>query len=255
MLLTRVIPCLLLDNGALIKTIRFDERLYVGDPANAVRIFSEKEVDELVVLDISATAGQRPPDYALIERLAGECFMPLAYGGGITSVRDAETIFRLGVEKVILNTAAIEKADLVRELAGRFGSQAVVVAVDARRAQDGSYHAYIRNGKVPTGFTPAALAERMCAEGAGEIFINSIDNDGTMEGYDLELIKQVTQAVSVPVIACGGAGKISDFGAAVNKAGATAVAAGSMVVFFGRNRAVLINFPNRKQLEKALMNG
>ncbi len=253
MLIPRVIPCLLLRNGTLVKTIRFQNASYVGDPTNAIRIYNEKEVDEIIVLDITATMEGKAPSMDVIETFANECFMPLAYGGGIREQQQIKDILRLGVEKVVLNTIAYEKPDFVRAAADSAGSQAIVVSIDAKRKTDGGYQVFARGGREATGRDPLAYAEEMQRAGAGEIFLNSIDQDGTMEGYDLPLVKRVAAAVDIPVIACGGAGKVADFGLAVKEAGASAVAAGSMVVYFGRNRAVLVSFPRRKELEKVLL--
>lgn len=252
MLTTRVMPCLLLRNGALVKTIRFQNPGYVGDPTNAIKIYNEKEVDELVVLDIAATVEGRPPALKVIEMFASECFMPVAYGGGLNRVDDVAEVFRLGIEKVVINSQAIRQPAFIRELSDRFGAQAIVVSIDARRKPAGGYEVWTHGGRTPTGLEPRAFAEQVSSLGAGEILLTSIDQDGTMEGYDLELLRQVTAAVDVPVIACGGAGKVADFGRAVKEGGASAVAAGSMVVYFGRNRAVLINFPSKRELGRVL---
>lgn len=252
MLTTRVMPCLLLKDGALVKTIQFKNPSYVGDPTNAIKIYNEKEVDELVVLDITATIEKNAPPLRVIEHFANECFMPVAYGGGLNKMEDVKKIFRMGIEKVVINSHAIERPDFVREVSDCFGAQAVVVSIDAKRKPEGGYEVYIHGGRTPTGENPAAFAKKMQDAGAGEIFLNSIDQDGTMQGYDVDLIKSVAAAVEIPVIACGGAGRATDFGSAVKEGGASAVAAGSMVVYFGRNRAVLINFPNKRELAKVL---
>ena len=252
MLKTRAIPCLLLKDAALVKTIRFENPSYVGDPGNAIRIYNEKEVDELIFVDITAGIEGRPPAFDLIERLAAECFMPLAYGGGITSVVQMRELFRRGVEKAAVNSAAIANPGLIREAAGEFGNQAIVVSIDAARLADGSYEVRTAGGRQSSGMDPRSWAEAAAALGAGEILLTSIDRDGTMEGYDLELIRQVSGAVDIPVIACGGAGKVAHLGEAVREGGAAAVAMGSMVVYFGRNRAVLISFPSRRELARTL---
>ncbi len=252
MLKTRAIPCLLLKDAALVKTIRFENPSYVGDPGNAIRIYNEKEVDELIFVDITAGIEGRPPAFDLIERLAAECFMPLAYGGGITSVVQMRELFRLGVEKAVVNSAAIANPELIREAAGEFGNQAIVVSIDAARLADGSYEVRTAGGRQSSGMDPRSWAETAAALGAGEILLTSIDRDGTMEGYDVELIRQVSGAVDIPVIACGGAGKVAHLGEAVREGGAAAVAMGSMVVYFGRNRAVLISFPSRRELARTL---
>jgi cyclase len=245
-------PCLLLSSGGgLVKTVGFKNPTYVGDPVNAVNIFNQKEVDEVIVLDITATVERRPPPFQLISEIATECFMPLTYGGGVRSLEDMERLYRSGVEKVALNTAAAEDPQLVRAAAGRFGTQAVVASIDARRKRRG-YRVCTNAGRRELRASPAEHAVEAERQGAGEILLTSIDRDGTYEGYDTELIRSVTSRVNVPVVACGGAGRIEDFRLAVDEGGASAVAAGSMVVFHGRNRAVLINFPARAELERVL---
>jgi cyclase len=245
-------PCLLLRGTALVKTVRFRNPSYIGDPINTVRIFNEKEVDELVVLDITAAAENRPPDFSLIEEIATECFMPFTYGGGIRNLDDLVRIQSLGVEKVIINSYAAENPNFISEAAAQVGSQAVVVSIDARKKVLGGYEVYSHGGTNRAKADPVTFARLMEDRGAGEILLTSIDRDGTMSGYDLELISRVTNAVGVPVIACGGAGSLSDFDQAVNQAGASAVAAGSMVVYQGENRAVLINFPSESELDSVL---
>jgi imidazole glycerol-phosphate synthase subunit HisF len=252
MLKTRVMPCLLLRNRGLVKTIHFKDPSYVGDPINTIRIFNEKEVDELILLDITATAENKKPNFSLIFEVASECFMPLTYGGGIRSVDDAKKIISLGVEKIAINSFAFEKPDFIRELADLFGSQSIIVSIDAKKNWLGKYTVHSNAGKLSTRYTPIEWAVYMEKIGAGEILLTSIDRDGTFEGYDIALIEQVALAVNVPVIACGGAGKIEDFTEAVVKGNASAVAAGSMVVYQGKNRAVLINFPARQELATAL---
>jgi cyclase len=250
MLLTRFMPCLLLLNGSLVKTVRFRDPAYIGDPINAIRIYNELEVDELVFLDIMATVEGRRPPFAVLEEIASECFMPVAYGGGLGTLDDIRTVFRLGVEKVVLNTCAILDAGLVRKAALRFGSQSIVASIDAKRTA-ASLEVFTHGGRQATGRRPSDVARDMAEAGAGEIFLNSIDRDGTMQGYDLELIRSVVEAVGIPVIACGGAGTVEHLGAAIKQGGAAAVAAGSMVVYFGRNRAVLINVPEKEELDAA----
>ncbi len=252
MLRTRVIPCLLLKGEGLVKTVRFKDPIYVGDPINAIRIFNDKEVDELVFLDIMASREGRGPALHAIRDFASECFMPVGYGGGIRSVHDARTILMLGIEKVILNTAALKQPQLVADLSREFGAQAVVVSIDVRRKLLGGYEVMAAGGTEKTGLKPVDHARRMVELGAGEILLNSIDRDGTQTGYDLPLVRSVTEAVSVPVVACGGAGSLDHFAQAVNEAGASAVAAGSMFVFHGKHRAVLISYPARDDLERQL---
>jgi imidazole glycerol-phosphate synthase subunit HisF len=250
-LATRVMPCLLLRNASLVKTIKFRDPSYVGDPLNAIRIYNEKEVDELVILDITATIEGKLPSYRIIAEIATECFMPVAYGGGIRSLEHVERIFEFGIEKVAINSGAVELPDLVTQAATHFGSQSIVVSIDAQRGRFGGYETYIRGGRQKVGMDPVAAARRAETLGAGEILLTAMHRDGTMQGYDLELIQRVTEAVGVPVIACGGAGRVGHFREAVG-AGASAVAAGAMVVYHGPHRAVLINFPSRSELEQVL---
>ncbi len=252
MLTTRIIPCLLLKGQGLVKTFKFRNPKYVGDPINAVKIFNDKEVDELIFLDIEATVEGRRPPIKLISEIASECFMPLSYGGGLRDLDEIKTIFNLGVEKVIINSYAIENPDFVREVSRRYGNQSIVVAVDVKRNSFGKYEIFSLGGRKKTKLNLLDHLKEMEKVGAGEIFLNSIDRDGTMEGYDIEMIKRVTEAVSIPVIACGGAGKVLDFADAVVKGGASAVAAGSMFVFHGKHRAVLITYPSVQKLEEAL---
>jgi cyclase len=253
MLKTRVIPCLLLKGQGLVKTVKFKNPKYVGDPINAVKIFNDKEVDELIFLDIEATVEGRRPPMKLISEIASECFMPLSYGGGLRDLDDIRTVFNLGVEKVIINSYAIENPDFVREASRHYGSQSIVIAIDVRKNLSEKYEVFAQGGKKKTNLHLTEHARKMEKMGAGEIFLNSVDRDGLMEGYDIEMIKRVTEAVSIPVIACGGAGKVSDFGEAVIRGGASAVAAGSMFVFHGKHRAVLITYPSIQELEKALL--
>lgn len=241
----------MLNGSGLVKTIKFKSPVYIGDPINTMKIFNEKEVDEIVLLDITATNEKREPDYKRIKGIVSEAFMPIGYGGGINKITQIEKIFKLGVEKVILNTAAILDPSLIARAAEIFGSQSIVISVDVKNDFWGRRGVYTHSGckKQRTGLIPyLKIAE---ASGAGEIFINSIDNDGTMEGYDIELIRQVSENVSVPVIACGGAGNLLDFARAI-EAGASAVAAGAMFVFQGIYRAVLISYPEYSELEKLL---
>lgn len=252
MLRTRVIPCLLLRGEGLVKTTRFKEPRYVGDPINAIRIFNDKEVDELILLDITASREGRGPALGAIRDFSSECFMPVGYGGGIRSLSDAREVLALGIEKIVLNTMALRRPELVAEISREFGAQAVVVSIDVRRKLLGGYEVMAAGGTEKTGLAPVEHAKRMVELGAGEIFLNAIDRDGTGSGYDIALLRSVAQAVSVPLIACGGAGSLADFGAAVREGHASAVAAGSMFVFHGKHRAVLISYPTRAELERAL---
>jgi cyclase len=241
----------LLHGGGLVKTVRFKQPSYVGDPINAVRIFNEREVDELAFLDITATRERREPPFDRVRDIAGECFMPVCYGGGIRTVEHARRLFALGIEKVLINTAAEEVPALVTDTAADFGSQSVMVGVDVGRDWLGRSRVYTRGGTRNTGREPIEYAREMADRGAGEIFLNVIDRDGTMAGFDLELVSAVSRAVSIPLIACGGAGSVADLSAAI-AAGASAVAAGSLFVFAGPRRAVLINYPSAAELRAAV---
>ena len=248
MLSVRVMPCLLLRRRGLVKTVKFKDAAYVGDPINTVRIFNEMEVDELVFLDINASPENKVPQFNLVEEIANECFMPFAYGGGLRNVEDIQRLFELGAEKAVLNTAAFKNPALVTEAARRFGSQSVIVSIDARRNLFGRPQVHINGGRENTKLDPADYARRMVQAGAGEILITSIDRDGTFTGYDLELTSRVADAVNVPVIACGGAGSLPDLQKAVLEGHAAAVAAGSLFVYQGPHRAVLVNYPKPEKL-------
>lgn len=243
----RVIPVLLIHDGDLVKTTKFKKPAYVGDPINAVRIFNEKEIDEIVVLDIDATREGRGPDFEKIAGIASEAFIPLAYGGGITTLDEVSALFYLGVEKVVFNNAAYKTPNLLRKAADMVGSQSIVASIDIKKNLLGQSRVCINNGQKLTGENPVDYAKKMEENGAGEIFLNSIDRDGTYEGYDLTLIERVSRAVSIPVIACGGASSIGDFISAVQH-GASAVAAGSMFVFQRPHQAVLISYPTQPEL-------
>lgn len=248
MLRPRIIPCLLIHRGGLVKTIGFAQPTYVGDPINAVKIFNEKEVDELIFLDITATPEGRTPSFERVRDIASECFMPMCYGGGVRSLEHARQLFNLGVEKVALNTAAAETPVLITELANAFGNQSIIVGVDVKRDWLGRPRVFTHCGTKNTGRSPVEYVREMEERGAGEILLNSVDRDGTMAGFDAELIREVTQAVQVPVVACGGAGSVAHLGAAV-AAGASGVAAGSLFVFTGPHRAVLISYPSVAELQ------
>jgi cyclase len=248
----RVIPVLLLHKQGLIKSEKFKNYRYVGDPINAVKIFNEKEVDELAIIDIDATKEKRKPDLQKIKEIASEAFMPLSYAGGITSVDEVKEILFNGIEKVIINKAALTNPDLIKRIADRFGSQSVVVSIDVKKNMWGKYKVYSDNGRTNTNLDPVEFAKQVAAAGAGEILLNSIDRDGTYQGYDIEILKKVTSAVNIPVIACGGAGAISDFSLAVKEGQASAVAAGSFFVFQRPHNAVLISYPSIKELKKNL---
>ena len=249
MLRTRVIPCLLLKGNGLVKTIKFKNPTYIGDPINAIKIFNDKEVDELVFLDITATQEKRGPNFKILSEIATECFMPVGYGGGISNLSEIEQLFNLGIEKVILNSCAFSQPDLLTQAINIFGSQSIVVSMDVKKHWITRKQAvYTMNGKQNTNFSPRDYAKKMEDVGVGEIILNSIDLDGTMSGYDYELIKAVSSEVKIPIVALGGAGSLEDLGKA-KSAGASAVSAGSLFVFQKAHRAVLITYPNKKEIE------
>jgi cyclase len=250
-LIPRVIPTLSLADEQFVKTIRFDDPRYVGDPVNVIDLFNRFEVDEIVLLEIRATVEGRHPPFALLEELAAECWVPLTYGGAVRSVDDARTILGLGIEKVILGTAAADDPILISGVAETFGSQAVVVAVDARARPPGGWDVVVESGRRVVGRDPADYARTAAGLGAGEVLVTAVERDGTMVGYDVGLVRTVVDAVDVPVIACGGAGSRSHLVEPI-RAGASAVAAGSLFVFRGPGGGVLINFPERRQLEGLL---
>jgi cyclase len=247
----RVIPMLLLSDGGLVKTVNFGKRRYIGDPINAVRIFNEKEVDELVLLDIDATAEGREPQFAEVEEILSEAFMPVGYGGGITSLQQIERLFKLGVEKIVLNSVLAHNPQLLTEASRAFGSQSIVASMDVKRDMIGRRLAYTHAGRRRLSGDPMELLRRWQDLGAGELVVNSIDRDGTRQGMDLDFIAKASAAVDVPVVAVGGAGEPSHLVAAL-RAGASAVAAGSMFVFHGVHQAVLISYIDRSDF--ALLN-
>jgi cyclase len=247
MLRPRVIPCLLVRRGGLVKTRKFTDDKYVGDPINAVRIFNEKEADELIVLDIDASVERREPDYAMIAHLAEECRMPLCYGGGVTSVDQAKRIMSLGVEKVALSSGALARPTLISEMAEQVGRQSVVVVLDVKKTFLGRYRVFTNNGKKDTGRSPIDCAKEFERLGAGEVVLNSIDFDGSMTGYDLVLARELRAAVHVPITLLGGAGSFADLTAAAQSLGIVGLAAGSLFVFKGPYRAVLISYLSHAQ--------
>jgi len=252
MIRPRVIPALLLKGQGLVKTTKFKDPRYLGDPINIVRIFNDKEVDELIFLDITATNEQRRPPFEMLGKITSECFMPLGYGGGIRSMDDIKALLSLGVEKVILNTIAVETPGFVKEAAEFAGSQAIVVSMDVKRGLLGKQEVMTHSGRTGTGMDPVRHAQEMENRGAGELFINSIDRDGMMQGYDLDLIRRVSDSVQIPVVACGGAGNVQHLAEAIRQGGASAAAAGSMFVFHGPLRGVLISYPSQEELRKVL---
>jgi cyclase len=253
MLFPRIIPCLLVHNRGLVKTVKFKNPKYVGDPINAVKIFNEKEVDELMVLDIDATACKHEPDYKMIANLAFECRMPLCYGGGIRTAKQAQQIFSLGVEKIAISSVAVESPGIITEIANRVGNQSVVVVLDIKKRQtDDKYEVWTHNGTKNTGRNCAEFAVEAEKAGAGEVVLNSIDNDGTMKGYDRQLIRSVREAINIPLTVLGGAGSLDDLGSLIQEHGIIGAAAGSLFVFKGRFRAVLINYPTPAEKEDLL---
>jgi cyclase len=253
MLKSRITPCLLVHNKGLVKTVQFKEGKYVGDPINAVRIFNEKEVDELIVLDIDATVNGSEPNYKMIENLASECRMPLCYGGGVKTAKQAERILSLGVEKVAISSAAIENPEIITEIAEQAGSQSVIIVLDVKKKRFGSrYDVLTHNGTKNTKLCPFELVGRMENLGVGEFIINSIDQDGVMKGYDQSLIQNIHETINVPMTALGGAGSLDDIKALVQKHGIIGAAAGSLFVFKGVYKAVLINYPNPKTKQQLL---
>jgi len=244
MLYPRIIPCLLVHNKGLIKTVKFKDYKYVGDPINAVKIFNEKEVDELIVLDIDATTHNLEPDYKMIENLAIECRMPFCYGGGIKTLKQAQRIFSLGVEKIAVSSIAIINPKIITEMAECVGNQSVVVVIDVKKKTFGNnYEIWTHNAKFNTGLDPIIFAMQMEKARCGEIVVNSIDNDGLMKGYDMHLIQKIRDAVSIPMTVLGGAGSMDDIGTVIKNHGVIGVSAGSQFVFKGKFRAVLINYP------------
>ena len=240
----RVIPVLLLNNDRLVKTIKFKRPKYIGDPLNAVKIFNDKEVDELIILDIAA----KEPNFHIIEEIATECFMPLTYGGAINSLEHINKLFSIGIEKISLNSLLHFKPNLITEAINQYGSQSIVASIDVKRNIFGKYSVYTKSGSLNTQKEPINFAIQMEDLGVGEIFLNSIDRDGTMEGYDLDLISNITSKINIPLIACGGSGCLEHMKKAINIGKASAVAAGSMFVYHGRHNAVLINYPNQIEI-------
>lgn len=248
MLRPRIIPSLLVHDNGLVKTVNFKNPKYVGDPINAVRIFNEKEVDELAIFDIDATVLGREPNYSLIERLASQSMMPLCYGGGVKTVEQAQRIFSLGIEKIALSSAVLQNPKLITEISDRVGAQSVIVVLDVKKKLLGGYEVYTNNGKKATGVNPFKFVEEAQKLGAGEIVINSIDRDGLMKGYDLDLIAKVREKITLPMTVLGGAGSLEDIEKVIDQHGVVGVAAGSLFVFKGPYKAVLINYPT--QIEK-----
>lgn len=255
MIRERIIPCLLIQDGGLVKTINFSNPKYIGDPINAIHIFNEKDVDEMIIIDIKATANGYI-DFELLEELASEAFMPLTYGGGIKTVEDIKRILQSGYEKVVMNYSFFDNNKLVQEASALFGSQSISVGIDIKRNFLGKYKVFRLNGKEKIGLDPVDVAIMAQQLGAGEIFINNIDKDGTMSGYDIKLVDKITSAVEIPVVACGGAGNINDIAELFRKTRVSGAAVGSLFIYFGKHKAVLINVPSEEEFRKVgLYNG
>jgi len=252
MLQTRIIPCLQLINDSLVKTVKFDNHGYIGDPINTVRIFNELEVDELCFLDIRASLQNRQPNLELLQQISNECFMPLSYGGGVKDFETAQRILSIGFEKIVLNTNAYRDNGLLRKISEHFGAQAVIGSIDVKKNLWGKYQAYVNDGTEKIAIDPVEWAKKLEGLGVGELLLSSIDRDGTWAGYDLEITQKIASAVNIPVIANGGAGSISDIGDVVHKAHASAAALGSMVVYQKKGMGVLVNFPDKKLVEAIL---
>ncbi len=250
MLRPRIIPCLLIRDKGLVKTCKFANSKYVGDPINAVRIFNEKEVDELIILDIDATSKENPPDYALIKKIAAECRMPLCYGGGIKTLDQAKRVIELGVEKIAISAEAIKNPMLISAIADAIGSQSVVVVLDVKKSLFGKEMVFTHNGNVSTNKSPFDLALMAEKFGAGEVVINSIDRDGMRNGYDLDLAKKIRDTVNLPITFIGGAGSLEDVKALIKRCGVVGAGAGSLFVFKGIYKAVLISYPSQNQKQE-----
>lgn len=248
----RVIPLLLIQNNKLVKSVKFKNHRYVGDPINAVKIFNEKEVDELSIVDISATKLKRKPNIQQIREIAGEAFMPLSYGGGITTLDEVKEIFFNGIEKVLINKTAVVNPEFITQVADMYGAQAIVVCIDVKKNIWGKYKVYSDNGTNNTNYDPLEFAQMCESAGSGEILLTSIERDGTYSGYDIDILKKVSDGVSIPVIAGGGAASVDDFNNAIQNGHASAVAAGSMFVFQKPHNAVLISYPSQKELKEKL---
>lgn len=247
MLRPRIIPSLLIQDNGLVKTINFKNPKYVGDPINAVKIFNEKEVDELAIFDIDATVKGLEPNYSLIERIANQSRMPLCYGGGVKTVEQAQKIFGLGIEKIALSSSVLHTPKLITQIADRVGAQSVIVVLDVKKKLLGGYEVYTHNGKKATGINPFKFIEDAQSLGAGEIIINSIDQDGIMKGFDMSLIDKARERSSLPMTVLGGAGNLDDIKKVIDKHKIIGVAAGSLFVFKGKYKAVLINYPNKSE--------
>lgn len=247
---SRVVPCLLLSNKGFYKTIRFKESRYLGDPINTLRLFNDKEADEIIILDISVSAGNKEPNIEYLKKIVSECFMPICYGGGISNIKQIETLYKIGIEKVSLNTSLANNPELIKDAVRNFGSQSIVASIDVKKSMLGNASVYLNGGSDKTKYKPVDYAKRAEELGVGEIMLTSIDHEGMMKGYDLDLIEKVSSAVSIPVIANGGAGSLEDCVRAT-EVGASAAAAGSLFVYYGGRKAVLVNYPKQEDLRSA----
>ncbi|WP_108468433.1 AglZ/HisF2 family acetamidino modification protein [Polynucleobacter difficilis] len=251
MIPVRIIPTLLLRNGGLVKTVNFKKYSYVGDPCNTIRIFNEMEVDELIVLDIDATKKNNGINFALLKKIASECFMPIVYGGGIRNIDEASKVFNIGFEKILLNTYAYQEKNLIPELVKKYGSQAIIASIDVRKNYFGNYRVFIKSGKIKIPYTPLEWALEVQKQGAGEILLTSIDCEGTWNGFDIELTRSIAENLTIPLIANGGAGTINDIVHVVRRGKASAVGLSSMLLYQGKDKGVLINFPEKNLIEEA----
>lgn len=252
MLAVRIIPALLISSGGLVKTTKFSKPKYIGDPINAIKIFNDKEVDELILLDIDSTRLSKKPNFKLIEEIAGECFMPLSYGGGVNTLEDIKTILSIGVEKVIINTAAVADPSFVHSAVKTFGSSTIVISIDYKINFFKKPSIYTKNGSFRQKIEPLLFAKKMEELGVGEIMFNSIERDGTMSGFDTNFIKTAVNSLKIPVIACGGAGSLKHLRELIKETTVSAIAAGSLFVYYGPNKGILINYPSYKSLEEIL---
>ena len=253
MLRTRVIPCLQLIDESLVKTVKFDNHRYIGDPINTVRIFNELEVDELCFLDIRATKENRPPNFKILAEIATECFMPISYGGGVKDTDTAKRILSIGFEKIVLNTAAYDHPKLVTEIANHSGNQSVIGSIDVKKNIFGKYQVYTNDGNKKRDLDPISWAKQLESLGAGELILTSMDRDGTWNGFDIDLLKSITESINIPVIANGGAGKVDHISEVVKTTNVSAVALGSMVVYQAKGLGVLVNFPNKEDLKNIFL--
>jgi cyclase len=248
----RLIPLLLLKGRGLYKTIKFKGATYIGDPINAVKIFNDKAADELIILDISSNRQEQGPDFELIQDIVSEAFVPVCYGGGVYQINQIERLFRIGVEKVAINSAATGSLSLISQAASIFGNQSIIVGIDIKKNMFGRLERHVHSGRLKTDDDPFEFAKRAEQSGAGEILLNSIDRDGTMQGYDIQVVNKLSMSVRIPIIACGGAGSLQYMSQVITDGGASSAAAGSIFVFHGKHRAVLITYPDEQELDKLI---